>query len=142
MGSSFVRIDIHVVFSTLRRIPMIDDHIARDVHSFMAWTINGEGARCLAVGGMPDHVHILIRARADSAFSDLMSAVKSRTTGFIKRQFGKSEFAWQPGYGAFSVSESAIADTIRYIENQREHHARESYVDEARRILTANGWKP
>ena len=91
----------------------------------------------IEINGMADHVHILARLRPTISLSELMSKLKSNSSGWARRQT-KGRFAWQSRFAAFTVSESQVDRVRRYIRNQETHHRRQSFEDEFRAILKAN----
>lgn len=130
----------HIVFSTKHRAPLITDAIADRLHPYLGGLIRAERATPLEIGGVEDHVHLLIRGRTDDALANLMRTVKSRSSVRVHETWPKhSEFAWQEGYAAFTVSASQEVTVRRYIRNQREHHAKESFLSELERLLRAHG---
>ena len=85
----------------------------------------------MIINGMPDHVHILISTKPDCNLSDLVRDIKSNSTKWMnKTGLIKSKFAWQNGFGAFTVSQSQLKKVIRYIENQEQHHNSKSFKEE------------
>jgi putative transposase len=84
---------------------------------------------------MPDHVHIFIGFRPHQSISSLIQNVKAETTKWIKEQNLSSLFAWQEGYAAFSYSKSQVPDVIRYIQNQEDHHRKQSFLEEYKSLL-------
>jgi hypothetical protein len=102
----------------------------------------GDGVM-IAIGGIPDHVHILARVHQQTALSDLMRVLKSRSSGWVHDTFpDRQSFAWQSGYGAFTVSYSQLDKVEAYIQNQEEHHRVKSFQDEFREFLRAHGLEP
>jgi len=94
----------------------------------------------LGIGGVEDHVHLLVQWRTDGAASDLMRAVKARSSKWVRAEFpALGGFAWQEGYGVFTVSASQEAGVMTYLARQREHHAREGFSEELVRVLRAHG---
>ena len=87
---------------------------------------------------MPDHIHILIGMRPIQSISALVQNVKTESSKWIKAKgFCNGSFAWQDGFGAFSYSKSHVPDVIRYIQNQENHHKKETFLDEYRNFLKA-----
>lgn len=92
----------------------------------------------IAINGMPDHVHIFIGIKPNCCLSDLVREIKKATNEHIKtRQLTKYAFAWQEGYGAFSYSHSHIDNVVKYIRDQKKHHAKFSFKDEYIGFLNA-----
>lgn len=99
-----------------------------------------ESVPALAIGGVEDHVHLLLSLKPDIRLSDLMRTVKSRSSFWVHENLlSHREFAWQEGYAAFAVSKSNEEAVRRYIENQREHHTRMTFQEEFVALLHRNG---
>ena len=106
----------------------------------MGGAIRAENGIALIVDGTADHIHILAKLRQDKAISKLIGELKANSSGWISRTFSDAAaFAWQEGYGAFTVSESQAPKVRRYIERQEEHHRSVSFVEELKVILRAHG---
>src|SRR5512134_804262 len=98
MGS-LVKVLVHVVFSTRKRVAFIDPALSADLYPFMAGIVRRQGATLLALGGMPDHVHSLIRLKADLSLSDLVRAFKAVSSKWVHEKPNPiPDFAWQEGY--------------------------------------------
>jgi REP element-mobilizing transposase RayT len=90
----------------------------------------------MAINGMPDHVHLLVRYRADLAHSDLLQQVKCRSSKWVNETFPNfAHFSWQEGYGGFTVSKSAVPTVEAYIAHQKEHHQRMDFKAEFVELL-------
>ncbi|HEV2854734.1 MAG TPA: IS200/IS605 family transposase [Thermoanaerobaculia bacterium] len=136
MASSLVKVLVHVVFSTKQRRPFIDAVLGTDLYPYMAGIIRQKGATLLALGGMPDHVHALIRLKADLRLSDLVRALKAGSSKWVHERPNRiPEFGWQNGYAAFSVSHSMEGPVRSYILNQEVHHRRASFEQELLALL-------
>ena len=98
------------------------------------YVIRGEKGSLMEIGGMPDHVHILARFGAAIAVSEMLKRIKGSSSHWLSQATG-TWFAWQNGYGAFSVSESQVAAVRKYIQQQEEHHKRISFKDELISLL-------
>ncbi|MFN2507463.1 MAG: IS200/IS605 family transposase [Chthoniobacterales bacterium] len=139
MGSSYCNLLYHVVFSTKGREPWLTTAIRPRLHQYLGGAIRDEGGVALIVNGPADHVHILAKLRQDKAVSKLVGEIKANSSGWISRTFdGGKAFAWQEGYGAFTVSESQVPKVRRYIADQVEHHRKVSYLEELKRLLKAH----
>jgi REP element-mobilizing transposase RayT len=102
----------------------------------MTSIIMNNGHYLLAINGMPDHVHLFFRYRQTETIPALINEVKTSSTHFIKRRgFTPIAFNWQGGYGAFSYSQSQVSRVITYIENQEEHHRKQSFQQEYKKLL-------
>ena len=106
----------------------------------MGGLIREEGGVALIVNGVADHVHLLVKLRPDRAVADVLRALKAGTSFWVHKTFpNHGHFAWQSGYGAFTVSQSQ-AETVRsYIQHQEEHHCTRPFRDEFTALLRAHG---
>jgi putative transposase len=138
MPSTYSNILLHLIFSTKNRRELITPEIEPRLHEYLGGAIRGEKGVCYAIGGMPDHLHMLLRWRTDATISDLMRNIKSGSTVWVKETCGQ-DFAWQTGYSVFSVSQSAKDDVASYILRQREHHEQRSFTDELEALLRLHG---
>jgi REP element-mobilizing transposase RayT len=139
MSGSYTQILLHIVFATKHREPMINDDIRDRLYAYLGGIVRAEQGTLYSIGGIEDHVHLLIRWRADAAISDLMRPLKSRSTKWVKNELGNEAFAWQEGYAAFSVSKSQ-EDVVRaYIAKQAEHHRAVGFREELIKMLDAHG---
>jgi REP element-mobilizing transposase RayT len=131
MANTYTSINIHYVFSTKNREPMITGPIKERLWAFMGGIARENRMKALCIGGMADHVHLLVSMPPTLAISKGIQLIKGGTSAWIHTTFPEMEhFAWQEGYGAFSVGVSHLADTRAYIENQEEHHRNKSFQDE------------
>ena len=126
----------HLVFSTKHREPTIHPEWQPRLYEYMGGIIREKKGCLLAAGGMPDHVHLLISFAKEMSTSNLVRDIKANSSGWIHEMFSKSRgFAWQAGYGAFSVSFSNLDTVRRYIAAQAEHHRVRSFQEEFRELL-------
>lgn len=137
MPQSLSQIYIHLVFSTKNRQPFIDDTISADLYSYMATVFHDECASTAKIiGGVEDHVHTLFNLSRTQTIADVVEAIKTSTSKWIKKQDAKyREFYWQTGYGAFSVSRSNVDAVTKYIRDQKEHHRKTGFQNEFRGLL-------
>jgi REP element-mobilizing transposase RayT len=140
MPGTYSQILLHIVFSTKRREPLIAPEVAQRLYPYMGGIVRAEKGVLYDIGGVADHVHMYLRWRTDGALSDLMRAVKAGSSKWVHDTFpALRSFAWQEGYGAFSVSKSQEAMVKKYIAGQAEHHKGEDYKSELLRLLRAHG---
>jgi REP element-mobilizing transposase RayT len=140
MGHSYTNLLYHIVFSTKDRQPWFKNDLAPRLHEYLGGTVRSEGGIPLAIDGWDDHVHILAKLRQDIAVSEALKKLKAGSSGWIHREFANyHDFAWQRGYGAFSVSQSQVEKVKEYILNQRTHHRRMSFNEELIALLDAHG---
>ena len=108
------------------------------IHDYIGGIIKGMGANPIRIGGIENHVHILATLPKTKALSDFVRTIKAESSRWIKSLSDYYRvFAWQEGYGAFSVSSSVVASTITYISNQAEHHRKVTFKEEYKRFLDA-----
>ncbi len=140
MPGTYSQILLHVVFSTKQRRPYMTPDIQARLCDYIGGIVRAEKGSLYAIGGMPDHLHMLLRWRTDGAISDLMRTVKARSSRWIHETFPDSNaFAWQEGYAVFSVSKSSEANVNAYIENQAEHHKERDFAEELLALLRVHG---
>ena len=107
--------------------------------SYLGGCVRKQGACPISIGGMPDHVHLLATLPATLTLSEFVKNVKMWSSKWIKTRSPKyAHFAWQDGYGAFSVSSSVIPKAVAYISNQAEHHKKRSFREEYISFLKSN----
>ena len=131
---------MHIVFSTSERRPFLNDEIRADVHAYMGGILRELNVSLIEIGGTADHVHLLARLPASLPVADCLRLLKTNSLRWIKEKWkGRKLFAWQGGYGAFSVSQSNSNAVVRYIRNQAQHHARISFESEFLALLKRHG---
>ncbi len=135
MAHSYVSSVFHIVFSTKQRMQLIrTDNLSR-LWNYLAGIARNHGMQVLAVGGTENHVHILVVLPADTALSDAVRTLKANSSRWMRET--DRLFAWQEGYGAFSVSPSQLEKAKHYIANQPAHHATHSFEQEFLAMLQA-----
>ncbi len=136
MPGTYSQILLHIVFSTKERQPWITSEIASRLYPYMGGIIRAEKGVLYEIGGIEDHVHLLIRWRPDRAVSDLMRTVKAQSSKWIHDSFSSlHDFHWQEGYSVFSVSKSQMPAVKHYIAQQAEHHKGEDFKTELLQML-------
>lgn len=134
MPQSLSKVYVHYVFSTKYRKPTISESIRKELQKYIIGTFANNGAYVYEVYANPDHVHILCALPRTITIANLIAKVKAASSKWIKQK-GVSEFSWQGGYGAFSVSSSALKIVENYIRNQKEHHKQASFKEEYKNFL-------
>ena len=138
--ASYTNLLYHLVFSTKRREPWLNAELRPRLCEYLGGGIRAEKGIALAINSMPDHVHILAKLRQDKAVSDILRGIKANSSGWIHRTFPELKgFAWQEGYGAFTVSHSQVDRVREYIRDQEKHHQRSTFQEEFLRLLKAHG---
>lgn len=131
MANTFIQIHIHFVFAVKFRHGIIQTKWKDNLYKYITGIVQNNNHKLLEINGMPDHIHILIGLRASQSISDLMKAVKQGSSLWInENRLTSGHFEWQEGYGAFSYSKSQISSVIRYIQNQEEHHKKNTFREE------------
>ncbi len=128
---------VHLIFSTKQRLPLITTQIRSDLHAYLGGIVREMGGTALIINGITDHVHMLIRIRPAHSIAEITRVIKTNSCKWIHHK-GQNKFAWQSGYGAFSVSESGIPAVTRYIATQEEHHKTRSFQEEFVAFLKKN----
>ena len=140
---SFCNLIYHIVFSTKRREMIIDVANERRVYALLLSILEKYGGKVYRIGGMPDHVHILVALPPTIALSDFVGSLKRESSMFIKENGILHKWnGWQNGFGCFSYSLHDKDMIVNYIKNQKEHHKKVSYLDELRSWLIENGVSP
>jgi len=140
MADTYYSINIHYVFSTKGRRPLITGALMSRLPQFISGILRTHGAKALSIGGTADHLHILASLPAALSVSKAAQLVKGGSSKWVHDTFPDNrEFSWQDGYAAFSVSVSQIPATVAYIENQADHHAKRTFKEEYVSFLTKNG---
>ncbi len=136
MPQSLAKILLHVVFSTKDRRPFLRDLATRqEMHRYLGGILVENDCPPAIVGGVEDHVHLLCALSRTRAVADVIKEVKRGSSVWLKARPGYEDFAWQAGYGVFSLGHSQLDDTRRYIADQEQHHAKMSFQEEFRRLL-------
>lgn len=137
MPGTFSQIYIQVVFAVKGRESLISESWEEEIYKYISGIVKNKGQKMLAINGMPDHIHLLIGMKPSCCLSDLVREIKKSSNEFItEKKFTRFKFNWQEGYGAFSYSHSALDNVISYINNQKEHHQRQSFKNEYKEFLT------
>jgi REP element-mobilizing transposase RayT len=131
MANTYTQIYIHYVFVVQNRIGLIQPRWRDDLYKYMSGTIANKEHKLLSIGGMPDHVHVLVSMSPKQSPSDLMADIKRSSSLWInENRFVMGKFSWQEGYGAFSYGKSQIHDVATYIEKQEQHHKKQTFMEE------------
>jgi REP element-mobilizing transposase RayT len=136
MPQSLSKVFIHVVFSTKDREPWLNKALQPGLHAYLATVVRDMNAEAFRVGGTFDHVHVAATLPRTLTQADIVKRLKTASTHWLKRQHRNlAGFAWQRGYGIFSVGKSQVAALVNYIATQEEHHRARSFQDEYRSLL-------
>ena len=138
---SYVSSLFHCTFSTKERRAIIRPEWEERVWAFMGGIARQNGMKALAIGGVEDHVHVLLSISSTMPVAKAVQLVKAGSSKMIRATFTKS-FEWQEGYGAFSIGVSQVKETVAYIKNQRAHHKKIDFREEFRAFLKKHGITP
>jgi REP element-mobilizing transposase RayT len=126
------------VFSTKDREPWLTPAIMEELVPYFGGVLRELGGTLLDANGPEDHVHVAAILKPTMAVSEAIGKLKSNSSRWFKERFGRSAFAWQDGYSAFSVSYSGVPQVLSYVGSQVEHHRKRSYIDELKLLLKAH----
>jgi putative transposase len=135
--SSYAQNHIHLVFSTKGRLKLISKDIQPRLWGYIAAICKKNTMTVFAVGGMAEHIHILFRLPPALSLVRAVTLIKSNSSKWMKGT--QRTFAWQKGYGAFSVSSSNVSTVIRYIDQQEGHHKKKTFDEEFIALLKKHG---
>ena len=136
---------VHCVWSTKNHAAILNSDLRERLWPYLGGIARENGMKALAVGGVIDHVHILISLRATLSVARAIQLLKGNSSKWIHEAFSnRALFGWQEGYGAFSIGVSGIEPTISYIRNQEEHHRKRGFADELKMLVERYGlqWHP
>lgn len=138
MPNTYTQIHIQFVFAVKYRTALIDSSWKERLHQYITGIFQRHQHRMLQINSMPDHIHIFAGIRPNQSVASLMQLVKTESTKWIKEEkICKNAFAWQEGYGAFSYAKSQVDQVVRYIQNQEQHHRKETFLAEYKKFLNA-----
>lgn len=139
MPSTHSSLIYHIVYSTKNREKWIPPDFLPNLHAYVGGILRGNGAIAYAVGGVSDHMHLLVGLKTTHVIPDLVRTVKTESSKWIKREISQSAFGWQDGYGIFTVSASGLEKTRSYVLNQEEHHRTMTFQEEYQALLEKCG---
>ena len=140
MAGKYLSLLVHFTWSTAGREPWLETQMRNDLYSYIGGIMNNKNAKLLSAGGMFDHIHLYASMPSTISVADFVNAVKSNSSRWIHESFARlRNFAWQEGYGAFSVSKSEEGKVVRYILNQENHHRKRTFKEELVGLLEKHG---
>jgi putative transposase len=140
MPHSFIKIRIHAVWSTKERQPLISNITENKIHNFLREELIEIGCPVRIINGMPDHIHSLFLLNLQKSVAEVIKYVKGITSHSINDQnLISKKFSWQTGYAAYSVSESQLERVFQYINNQKQHHKKKTFLQEYDELLAWHG---
>lgn len=136
MPNTFSQLYIQIVFAVKNRNYLIDASWEENLYRYISGVVTNKDQKILAINGMPDHIHLLIRIRPSCCIADLVREIKKSSDLYVKeQQFTPHKFQWQDGYGAFSYNYSEVERVTNYIHNQKEHHKKKKFKEEYIHLL-------
>jgi putative transposase len=136
MANTYCSLHYHLVFSTKNRERRIDPDIEQRIWEYLGGIARKNEMKALQVGGVEDHVHLVFGMKPTMSVSQAVQQFKGATSKWIHETFPDlAEFAWQDGYGAFTVSKSQLPEVVHYVANQREHHRVRTFQEEYLALL-------
>lgn len=140
MAGNFIQCYVHIVYSVKGRLPLINENVQQDVNKYITGILKRMNELPICINGVPDHVHILCGLGSRHSIADIIKNVKASSSRYLKENgLVHPNFAWQDGYGLFSVCRSHRDNVVHYIENQQEHHKKFDFESEYRNLLIENG---
>ena len=140
MANTYTCLHYHILFSTKNRHRWITQDIEQRAWAFLGGIARENGMVALRVGGVEDHVHLVIGLPPTLAVSRAVQLLKGGSSKWIRGEFPRLHtFGWQDGYAAFTVSKSNLAQVVQYVQNQRKHHRTKTFQEEYRAFLEAHG---
>ncbi len=140
MAGTFSQIYIQMVFAVKGRQSHIGPEWEEDLFKYISGIVKKKEQKMLAINGMPDHIHLLVGMKPYCCLSELVREIKKSSNIFInEKEFTKTLFQWQEGYGAFSYGHSNLDTVITYIQNQKQHHKKKTFREEYYGLLRKFG---
>ena len=141
MSSTHLSLHYHVVFSTKERRAVLDEPWRKRLHAYLGGAVRTAAGVPEAIGGVGDHVHLLMGLRATHRLSEVVRDIKTASSEWVHQEIKMPIFSWQEGYGAFTVSASQLETVKQYIATQAEHHRKKGFQEEYRELLLKSGVK-
>ena len=139
MANTYTQCYFHLVFAVKNRDALVRKEWKNEMEMYITGIIQNHQHKMLAIGSMPDHIHILIGYNVNHLIPDLVEEIKTSSNNWIKgKKLSKFKFQWQIGYGAFTHSHSQIDKVIKYVLSQETHHKKKSFKDEYLEMLEKN----
>jgi len=131
MANTFTQVYIQIVFSVKGRQNLIQQSWREELYKYICGIVNGKEQKVYAIGGVADHIHILVSIKPNIAISDLVRDIKANSSKWINEKgYVIGKFQWQEGFGAFSYAQSQLDNVIAYINNQEQHHQKKTFKEE------------
>jgi REP element-mobilizing transposase RayT len=139
MANTYCNILLHTVFKTKKHVAWLKPDVCERLYPYINGIVDPRGIKILAIGGTCDHLHLLLSFPPEISVSKVMQQIKGGTSRWIHETFPNLKFfAWQEGFGAFSIGQSQIEATQKYIANQIAHHTKRTFREEYLAFLKKN----
>jgi putative transposase len=138
MSHTYIAMLVHCVFATRNRRKLISEEVQPKLWPFVGGIARKNGFKALVVGGTEDHLHVLLSLPATIPLARAVQLLKGASSHWMN-ETQKTRFAWQEGYGAFTIGISQKPGTIAYIQSQREHHKKRDFREEFLAFLKKHG---
>lgn len=136
MANTYTQIYLQIVFSVKGRQNLIGKEWRDELYKYICGVVNGKEQKVYAIGGIADHIHILVSIKPNISISDLVRDIKANSSKWINEKgFIRGKFQWQEGFGAFSYGQSQLDTIIAYINNQEQHHQKKTFKVEYLALL-------
>jgi REP element-mobilizing transposase RayT len=140
MAGKHLSVLVHFIWSTAGREPWLAPEWSERLYAYLGGVLREKNAKLISAGGTPDHIHLYVSLPSTVTLADLVSAMKANSSRWIHETFPQQRaFAWQKGYGAFSVSKSGEEQLLEYIRTQEDHHRRRDFKEEYLSFLKRYG---
>ena len=136
MANTYTQLFVHSTFSVKNRMGLILPRYKDELYKYISGIVQNKKHRLYAIGGIENHIHLIVSMRPDVSVSNLVKDIKMNSSKWINdRRFLKTKFAWQEGFGAFTYSISQVDKVCKYILNQEKHHKKMTFEEEYRKLL-------
>ncbi len=140
MAGKFLCVDIHFIWSTKGRRPLVDPEWKHRLQAFMGSVARFKKAKLIEANSQPDHVHLYVSMPSTASIAEMVNAFKANSTRWVHQSLpNRRWFSWQEGYAAFSVSRASRDAVLEYIRNQEAHHKRVDFREELLGLLDLHG---
>ena len=139
MANTYTQCYFHLVFAVKKRDALIQKAWKNELEMYITGIVQNHKHKMLAIGTMPDHIHIFIGYNVNHLIPNLVEEIKTSTNAWIKeRRLSKFGFEWQKGYGAFTHARSQLDTVVKYVLTQEEHHKKSTFREEYLDMLHKN----
>jgi len=136
MSNTYTQLFVHIVFTPMHKAALIKADFEEELFKYITGIAKNYRHKLLCINGTQDHIHILIGLNPEQSISTLVQEIKKSSSKWINdNNFCLGRFEWQRGYGAFTYSKSQVKQVIKYIQNQKVHHQKVSFLDEYKLFL-------